>query len=298
LPAKDKIYFIDRITGQKTEEPIYFESALRFLYGSWFGKLVGWLLANFSLFSTLFGWWQRLSFSKKKILPFIQKYGLEASEFAESLTAYHSFDAFFTRKLKQTARPLALDAIIPADGRYLFYPNVAECDGFIVKGKKFSLETLLGDIQLAALFQFGSMVIGRLAPTDYHRFHFPVDCIPDRARLINGPLFSVNPIALKQKVQLLAENKRMLTSLKTEAYGKILYLEIGATNVGSIHQTYIPNIFHKKGDEKGYFSFGGSSIILLFEPKAIKFADDLVANSLQHMETRCLFGQNLEQRKN
>ena len=86
----------------------------------------------------------------------------------------------------------------------------------------------------------------------------------------------------------------MITSLQTEQYGTILFIEIGATTVGSIHQTYQPHLNYKKGDEKGFFGFGGSSIILLFEPNRITFAPDLINNSAHHIETLCLFGQSLE----
>jgi phosphatidylserine decarboxylase len=294
LPAKSKIYFIDRRSGEKKEEKIYFESSLLFLYNSPVGKLLALLIAHLPFFSKLSGWWQRLPFTKKKIAPFIEKYAIDPLEFEKPPDQYFSFDAFFTRKLKKEARPFAQKAMIPADGRYLLYQNIATCNGFIVKGKKFSLDKLLGNVTLAKNYAFGSMAIARLAPSDYHRFHFPINCTPNEAHLINGPLYSVNPIAVKQNIDLLAENKRMITQLISQNYGNVLFIEIGATNVGSIHQTYLPNRPYNKGDEKGYFSFGGSSIILLFEAGRIQFAKDLIVNSSQHIETLCLLGQPLE----
>ena len=290
----EKIYYIDRRTGEKKEERIYFESSLRFLYGSRIGKLFGILLAKLPIFSRCSGWWQRQKWTKKKIAPFITQYDVETAEWENPPEAFPSFDAFFVRTLKKGCRTLAPGPIIPADGRYLFYQDVAACDGFIVKGKKFSLEKLVGSDPLTQSYSEGSMAIARLCPCDYHRFHFPVDCIPGPARLINGPLYSVNPIAVKQNIVLLTENKRMITCLKTDHYGTILFIEIGATNVGSIHQTYQPGIPYKKGDEKGYFSFGGSSLILLFEKGCIRLANDLLINSAQHIETLCLMGQPLE----
>jgi phosphatidylserine decarboxylase len=290
----EKIYYIDRRSKKKMEEKIYFEAMLRFLYGSFFGKLIGKPIAYLSFFSKFLGWWQRRSFTKKKIEPFILKYGIYADEFEKNSSSFASFDDFFSRRLKKTARPLSEGAVIPADGRYLFYQDISSCNGFVVKNKKFSLEKLLNDSNLAQKYQTGSMAIARLCPSDYHRFHFPTDCIPGSTRLINGMLHSVNPIAVRQNVLLLAENKRMLTELKTNNYGTILFIEIGATSVGSIHQTYTSNQLYKKGEEKGYFSFGGSSIILLFEFGKIKFAKDLLEYSSQHIETLCLFGQPLE----
>lgn len=252
-------------------------------------------LARLPFFSKFFGWWQRLPFTKKKIIPFIYKYEVDSSEFAHTPDLYCSFDAFFTRKLKENIRVLAEGVIAPADGRYLFYQNISICDGFVVKGKKFSLEKLLGSSSLASQYAHGSMAIARLCPSDYHRFHFPIDCTPSVSQVINGPLFSVNPIAVKQNIHLLTENKRVITALETKEHGIVLFIEIGATNVGSIQQTFSPQKFYKKGEEKGFFSFGGSSIILLFEEGKIQFAKDLLLNSMHHIETLCLFGQSLEE---
>lgn len=288
------LLYIDRQTGETKQEAIYGDAALRFLYGSAFGRLIGRVISTTPLVSRLYGWWQSRPFTKRKIAPFVKKFGIDASEFEKPLDAYPSFNAFFIRKLKPETRPLAKGAVLPADGRYLFYQNIETCDGFVVKGKKFNLPQLLGNTDLADSFREGSMVLARLCPTDYHRFHFPCDCLPSEPRLINGPLYSVNPIAVKQRIDLLAENKRMVTHLDSVRYGEILFIEIGATNVGSIHQTYIPGKSYKKGDEKGYFSFGGSSIILLFKPGTIQIDRYLLNNSAQNMETLCLFGQALE----
>lgn len=292
-----KIYLIDRQTGEKKEELIYFGSILRFLYGSLLGKILGKCISIVPFFSHFSGWWQRRSLTRRHIAPFINKYCLNSTEFEKKPEEYASFDAFFTRKLKKEARPLADGVILPADGRYLVYQNVATCDGFVVKGKKFSLKKLLGNPKLAQHYAEGSMTIARLAPCDYHRFHFPANCTPSPAQLINGPLYSVNPIAVKKNVELLTENKRMVTHLHTQDHGTILFIEIGATNVGTIHQTFIAERPYKKGDEKGFFSFGGSCIILLFEPGKIQFSKDLLTNSLQHFETLCHFGQSLEEKK-
>ncbi len=182
---------------------------------------------------------------------------------------------------------------MPADGRYLVFPKISASSGFVVKGEKFRLDELLQDAALARRFEEGSMVLARLCPSDYHRFHFPCDGVPGEPRLINGYLFSVNPLAIKQNIHIFSQNKRVVTSMQTEQFGEILYIEIGATSVGSIHQTFSPHQRCKKGDEKGYFSFGGSSLILLFEPGRIVFDEDLVTRSAKHQEVRGLFGQSL-----
>jgi phosphatidylserine decarboxylase len=286
------IIYIDRKTGQKMEEKVYGQRALKLLYGKdllskIFGAPLLHLISRFPLFSHFYGWWQKQPWTKKKIKPFIEEYQVDDSEFAH--TEFSSFNDFFIRKLKPQARPLSSSPlIIPADGRYWFYENVDETDHFIVKGQKFSLSALLN----VPANEGQSMIIARLCPTDYHRFHFPCDCTPGRTRLINGPLYSVNPIAIKQNIRILTENKRCLTELKTK-FGTMQYIEIGATFVGSIHQTFTPNAPYKKGDEKGYFAFGASALILLFEKGSISIDKDLLHATQQGYEMKCLMGQPL-----
>lgn len=286
------IRYANRKTGKIEKEEVYGGPLLKYLYGK--GKWLLPVLCKTSVFSSLYGFLQERKLTRKKILPFIKHFKVDISEFLEKPEDFCSFNDFFIRRLKPSARPIdSASFILPADARYLVYPSIKESDGFFVKGKKFSLTTLLKDPELAKKYEEGAMVIARLAPVDYHRFHFPCDCTPSEPRLINGPLYSVNPIAIKQNVSIHAENKRMITHLETEHFGTILFIEVGATNVGSIHQTYTPNKSVKKGDEKGYFSFGGSSVILLFEPNRIQFDQVLIDNSAKRLETLAHFGQSL-----
>jgi phosphatidylserine decarboxylase len=128
---------------------------------------------------------------------------------------------------------------------------------------------------------------------DYHRFHFPLAGKPSATELLNGPLYSVNPIALRRNLSYLWENRRTLTMLATQEFGTVLLLEIGATNVGSIVQTYKSGKLIAKGDEKGYFRFGGSSTLLLFEPGRVRLADDLVTQSANQRELYAKVGDRL-----
>ncbi len=293
------IKYIDRVTKEECEEVVFGGTSLKLLYeaGQW-GKFLRqpflYAIAKSSLFSRLYGFLQKSRRSKKKINNFIKKFQVDATEFVLEVKDFHSFNDFFTRQLKKSSRPLAegIDtAIIPADGRYLFYPQLDQAEGFIVKGEKFDLAELLQNASLAAEYAKGSMVIARLCPADYHRFHFPCNCIPGKTRLINGFLYSVNPLAIKKNIHIFTQNKRTVCELQTERFGKVLFLEIGATNVGTIHQTYAPFCPHFKGDEKGFFSFGGSSLILLFLPQTITFDRDLTL--YPYREIRCLMGQSL-----
>lgn len=290
-----EIQFLDRESGKIITEKVYGDRAIRLLYGDdWMSKIFGapllFLTAKVPLISWLYGKWQETKFTYSKIHPFIENFSVDPSEFLLKEDEFGSFQEFFIRKLKPEARPIGEGAVIPADGRYLFYPKIHEADGFVVKGKKFSLSTLLEDEELAKQYEKGTMVIARLCPSDYHRYHFPVDGQAGETRILNGWLYSVNPMALKKDLDIFTQNKRTLCEIESEEFGKVLYLEVGATFVGSMTQTYkAGNV--KKGDEKGYFSFGGSTVVLLFEPERIKLCEDLIRDD--HMEIRCLMGQSM-----
>ena len=259
------IAYIDRRSKEIKIEKVYGGWFIDLLYGRrWLG-LFRPVMAKIPLFSKIYGKIQKRSSSKGKILPFIQKFHIDTKEFESQI--FPSFNDFFIRKLKVECRPVAsTPAVLPADGRYRVFEAPSQ---FVIKGKVFDADTLIGQGGCK-----GPFLIGRLAPVDYHRFHFPIDGIAKEARLINGPLYSVNPAAVFHNIAVLTENKRMVTEIDTEAFGKVFMVEVGATYVGSIVQTYVPGPV-KRGQEKGYFEFGGSCVIVLFEKDRITFDSDL-----------------------
>jgi phosphatidylserine decarboxylase len=295
-----QIRYIDRKTKKEEVEKVYGRFFIEFFYGTHlFSKCFAFLLqliCRLPFFSWLYGRMQKSRRSRRKIIPFIKDYQIDASEFLEPVENFASFNDFFVRRLKPPARPIDQDemvAIMPADARYRVYSDLDACDGYLVKGKKFSLKKLLGSKELAQAYRHGGMVFARLCPVDYHRFHFPCDGVAHTAHLINGALFSVNPLALRRNMDIVTENRRMVTMIETKQFGTLLYLEVGATYVGSINQTYTPGAFCAKGEEKGYFAFGGSMLILLFPPSRIQFDADLLEASAQGIEVRGLLGDSL-----
>jgi phosphatidylserine decarboxylase len=132
----------------------------------------------------------------------------------------------------------------------------------------------------------------RLAPTDYHRFHFPVSGKLSGITKIQGNYYSVNPIALRKRIKIFCENKREYQIIKSPVFGNVIMVEIGATMVGSIVHTFHGKMA-VKGDESGYFQFGGSSIILLFQPGKIKIDSDLLNDTQKHLETSVRVGQHV-----
>jgi phosphatidylserine decarboxylase len=281
----ESIRYFNRHTGTHETEEIYGESFLRWAYGNPLGKLSLHAFVKRPAFSKWYGWRMSKPDSAQRVAPFISKYGLDPGDFAEVPGSFRSFNEFFFRKLKPAARPIdPAPVVFPADGRHLGFPDISAIDSFFVKGQRFDLAALLDDAGLASKYAKGSLVLSRLCPVDYHRFHFPAAGVPSEARLLNGPLFSVSPIALAQNLSYLWTNKRTLTELKTADFGTILLLEIGATCVGTIQQTFTPGSPVEKGAEKGYFAFGGSSTITIFEPGAACLAKDLVENSSHQTE--------------
>jgi len=292
MPA-EPITFFNRLTQSLETEAVYGEGFLRFTYESALGALPLHALVKRAAFSRWYGSRMDAPASRAKIAPFLATYGVDTGEFADAPDSFRTFNEFFYRKLKPQARPIAPgdDVIsLPADGRHLVLPDIAECDNFFIKGTRFDLPALLRDAALAERYALGSMLISRLCPVDYHRFHFPCAGTPGAARLINGPLYSVSPIALRSRASIHWENKREITVLRTPALGDVLLLEVGATCVGSIEQTYTPGTAIEKGAEKGYFRFGGSCFITIFEPGKIQFSDDLIEHSKAGREVYARMG--------
>ena len=293
-PPVDPIRYFNRHTGRLETERIYGETWLRRAYETLPGRALLHLLVKRPLFSRLYGRRMSAPASRKLIEPFIRDYGLNPSDFADPVGSFSNFNAFFSRKLKQSARPLdPAPVLFPADGRHLGFAKASAIGSVFVKGQRFELPALLGSPELAEQYADGPLVLSRLCPVDYHRFHFPAAGTPGPSRLVNGPLFSVSPIALRRNLSYLWQNKRVLTPLATESFGTILLIDVGATNVGSIQQTFTPGQAVEKGQEKGYFEFGGSSLLTLFEPGRVQLAPDLLDHSARQTELFAMMGSAL-----
>lgn len=281
MPATP-ITFFNRQTGRIETEAVYGEGFLRFIYESPLGALPLHTLVKRAAFSSWYGRRMDAPSSRAKIAPFIATYGVDVHEFAAAPESFRTFNEFFYRELKPQARLIAAgenDIVFPADGRHLVLPDITACDDFFIKGVRFDLAALLGDAATAERYTGGSMLISRLCPVDYHRFHFPCAGTPDAPRRIHGPLYSVSPIALRKRPSILWENKREITTLRTAKLGEVRLLEVGATCVGSIVQCFHPDAAIGKGAQKGYFRFGGSCVITLFERDRVRFANDLIEHS-------------------
>jgi phosphatidylserine decarboxylase len=293
----EPIRFFNRHSGKPETEEVYGEKWLHWTYSHPLGNAALHLVAKRPFFSRLYGRRMDRPASRKLVAPFIRDYGLDPSEFADPPGSFGTFNEFFIRKLKPEARPVAdAPVVFPCDGRHLGFARADEVEGVFVKGQAFDLDALVGSAALADRYRRGALVLSRLCPVDYHRFHFPADGVPSGPTLLDGPLFSVSPIALRRNLAYLWRNRRVLTELRTGDLGTVLLIEIGATNVGSIVQTFTAGREVRRGDEKGYFAFGGSSTMTLFEPGAVELAEDLREHSAQQVELFARMGSAMGRR--
>ncbi|MCL3781921.1 phosphatidylserine decarboxylase [Prolixibacteraceae bacterium JC049] len=288
---KNDIIYINRTTGEQEVELVPGGGTLKFLYGTTLGRFFLWGLMKRKLITAVVGRMMDRSFSKRYVNGFIQKNGVNIEESQKQ--KFDTFNDFFYRKLKQEVRVIEDGVVSPADGKILAFQSVQDEAEFFVKGTPFCLAHFLGDEKLAEKYAKGSMAIIRLAPADYHRFHFPFGGKVSETNKIKGKYASVSPLALRKSLRIFCENKREYAVLKSNSIGDVIIAEVGATMVGSILQTYQAGSEVKKGDEKGYFKFGGSTVVLLFEPNTVQFNADLLQNSKSGFETTVLMGQTI-----
>lgn len=217
---------------------------------------------------------------------------MEESE--KSLHEFTSFNDFFTRTLKKDARPIDPDIFhitSPADGTILVMENITLNDTpFVIKQARFNLIQFLGNPELAQQYEGGTLVVIRLAPHDYHHFHFPLDCTPSPAHRINGIYESVDPLVYSNGIQPLQHNERRLYLLESVQAGTVAMMSVGALCVGKIKETYIPQMTYRKGDQAGYFLFGGSTVVLVFKPGTITINDSIKQASMVGIETPIKMG--------
>ncbi|MGB3774844.1 MAG: phosphatidylserine decarboxylase [Leeuwenhoekiella sp.] len=289
-----EIKFIDRKTGQIKIESPPAEGLLKFLYDNPLGKIAILPLVKRKFISSWYGSQMDKASSKQKIEGFVKEHQIDLSESTKSLSEFTSFNDFFYRKLKPGARAIENGLVSPGDGRLLAFENVDNIDRFFVKGNEFSMSSFLENHDLAKKYEGASMFILRLAPNDYHRFHFPYEGIPSEIKEIKGSYFSVSPHAVKNNfARIFCENKREYSILSTQDKGDIVIAPVGATMVGSILETFEPGMKVEKGQEMGYFAFGGSSVVMLVEKGMINIDKDLLQNTANRLETYVQLGDKI-----
>ena len=289
MGQQENIEIFDRESGELCSETVFGGAAVRFIYQTLLGRTLWGILFNKSGISALLGKYYDSRYSAGSIAKLAATPGCNADEADSPLDSYNSFNAFFARKLKAGARPFDTAPELlssPADGRIFVYRDLSGSDPIPVKGAKRTLSELCGCDMPENRY---AVAVIRLAPVDYHRYHFPCSCFQvAEDRRIAGKYHSVNPAAVARRPDIYVENARNISSLKSDLFGKFFYIEVGAFGVGSIITTASSGK-HSKMDEKGYFKFGGSTVIIVFENDKVNWSADLLDNTAKGYETliRC-----------
>lgn len=266
------------------------EKMLAVLYGTIWGRM---LLKPMTApcVSRLAGRFLSSGASRILIRPFIRKAGIDMTQFEK--TEYRSYNEFFSRKIRPDARPVDLTPehlISPCDSRLTVLPITPEAS-FLLKQTRYSTASLLRNKKAAEKYAGGYALIFRLCVDDYHRYCYVADGKKTKNIRIPGVLHTVNPIA-NDHYPIYKENAREYSILRTREFGDIVMMEVGALLVGRIvnHQE---KAAVRRGQEKGYFQFGGSTIVLLIKSGAVRIDEDIMENSRQGIETRVRYGEKI-----
>lgn len=250
---------------------------LRLMTSRWVSKLAGKYLDG--------------KLSRRKIKKYVKKHGIDMSCFVDE--QYKSFNAFFTRRVKPELRPIDFDPsalISPCDGKLSAY-EIGEGLKFNVKGFDYTVDTLLKNTELAKEFDGGLCLVFRLAVTDYHRYHFFDGGSASGNTFIKGRLHTVQPAALCKR-RVFTENCREYTVLDTDNFSRAVMVEVGAMMVGRIVNEVKSGRF-ERGEQKGMFEFGGSTVILLLKKNVAKIDDEFFVNTRAGAETVVKFGEKI-----
>ncbi len=286
-----KVY--NRQTQQIEIENTYKQDSLHFLYKTDLGRALSSSVFNKHLISKLYARVVKSRQSISLIQKFIKHYDIDISEIKHPIEGFRCFNDFFIRELKDGARPIDTNCdhlISPADSRLCVF-DLAEKNNLPVKGYWYSLSALIKDKKLAKEYAEGWCFIYRLAPADYHRYCYIDNGYQEKVKRLRGVLHSVNPIAMSSVKNLLSRNYRELTILHTENFGKVLHLEVGALLVGKIIQRDHGAHSFGKGEEKGWFEYGGSTIIQIFKKEHVQPDADILEQTQNKTETLVRYGQ-------
>ena len=263
----------------------------KFLYNTFPGRVVLKLLTR-SFVSKIVGKYMDSPLSKGRIANFVQKNKIDMSDYIKR--EYKSFNDFFTRELKDGAREICGDAdalVSPCDGLLSVY-NIGDDMDICIKDSHYTVEELLSNEILAQKYRGGKMLIFRLTVTDYHRYVYFDSGTKEDNVFIQGILHTVQPIA-QTRYKIYKTNSREYTVLHTENFGDVVQMEVGAMMVGRICNNHQAHSF-KRGEEKGKFEFGGSTIVLLLEKDIAEIDEIYLPDTFNEIQVR--LGQKIGKR--
>ena len=287
-----KLY--NRQTGKYEIEKIAGSRIITYLYGTKSGKMGLEFLLKRKLFSMLSGFFCETGFSRRKIKGFITSFEIDMTLYEKSAKDFKNFNDFFSRKRKPEALTFCNDPnrlLSPGDGRLRAWADIDINRLLQIKGSFYSLGELIQDKTLASAYNGGVCLLLRLAPTDYHRIHFSDNALCEESNPAKGHYYSVNPFALASIASVFCKNKRECAAFHSANFGSILYVEVGATSVGSIVQLYSPGKKVYRGDEKALFKFGGSTVLLFLKRGTAMVDADILSQTEMGDETMVAAGE-------
>ena len=291
-----KVSLYDRHNDRMVEETVLGDGLLRLAYESALSPLVRSTLLKTGAVSRLLGWYCDTAWSSRKIDGVVKELDINMEDFEEPAAGFQTFNQWFVRRLKPGARPFDPGQNVfssPADSRLTVIPELDETTAIPVKGASFLIEELLRvPPDQAAGFRGGTVLIFRLCPADYHRYHFPADGRVRDSTAISGRYDSVNPVAVAAGIPVFVENRRVVTRLNLDAFGPAAFVEVGAFGVGGIIDTHGDGPFGKM-DEKGYFRYGASTLVLVLGSGRLQIDQDLIEHSTKGMEILVRTGETL-----
>jgi len=279
------IRYWSRKNAREETESVYGGAFVNLLYGNPVGLALTDSFFTRKTLSRIYGSLQSTSWSGRKVAPFISRFGVDMNDFESG--PFSTFNDFFIRRFLPGKRAFpkeerAMGAF--AEARYLGFEKLGVDTLLPIKGLRLSANDVLGNTPGKERFQGGPCLLARLCPVDYHRFHFPDEGKALHFQVESGKLHSVNPLALQRMPKLFLGNERQISILQTKNFGQIAYVEVGALFVGRIVQTHPFEHSFKRGEEKGYFLFGGSTVIAYGEPGAWKPEADILENTGKGLE--------------
>lgn len=266
------------------------KGSLNFLYNTVIGRIFLKVLTR-PVISKIVGAFMSTRLSTIFISRFIQKNNINMDEYEKA--EYSSYNDFFTRKILPEKRPVDMNStsfISPCDAKLTVY-DISKDLTFTIKGTKYTVESLLKNGDIASKFLGGKILIFRLAVDDYHRYCYIDNGTKTNNTFIKGILHTVQPVALNN-FQIYKTNSREYTIMNTEKFGEVIQVEVGAMLVGKIKNLHGKYEF-SKGEEKGFFEFGGSTICLLIEKDAVKLDEDIINNTKKGYETKVKCGERI-----
>ena len=265
-------------------------AALRFLYGTAMGRLVLKLLCTRCL-SRLCGRFLDSGVSKPLIRSFVRRHGIDLSEYVRE--EFKSFNDFFSRKIKEDRRPVASDPsalIAPCDGLLSVY-RISKDTVIPVKQSRYTISSLLGGDSAFKHYQNGICLVFRLCVDHYHRYCYIDNGVKGENVFLPGKLHTVRPIAL-EKFPVFSQNCREYTVINTENFGAVIQMEVGAMLVGKIKNHHGPGNV-RRGEEKGMFLYGGSTVIVLLEEGRAHLPEELYQATENQIETPVKMGRRI-----